>query len=140
MYVSYKHSSRRIAQSIKPWRLVHNLPNRKRMNWMKTWIQLWRTIINVTVLAAAFLISGQAEAATLTVESFADNLGNPFTLRTKISQAQDGDTIAFSRALDGFTITLLNGELLITNSITIMGPTNANLSIVGGNVSNPLKK
>src|SRR6185436_8616566 len=81
-----------------------------------------------------------AEAAELTVESYADNLGNPFTLRTAVNQANDGDTIRFSEALNGFTINLLNGEMVINKNLKIIGPADASLSIVGGSVTNSPNK
>jgi hypothetical protein len=71
----------------------------------------------------------------LTVTSFADNNGNPNTLRSMVKAANDGDTINFSDALDGFTITLLNGEIVVNKNLTIVGPTNVSISIVGGNVN-----
>ena len=93
------------------------------------------------MLATLFLSCIHAAGGnTLTVTSYADNLGNPFTLRTAISKSKDGDTIVFSDALNGFTITLLNGELLITNSLTIIGSADASLPIVGGSVTNSLNK
>jgi hypothetical protein len=74
----------------------------------------------------------------LVVTSFADNNGNPNTLRSKVAAAVDGDTIIFSDALQGFTITLLNGEIVVNKNLTITGPTNLSIPIFGGNVASPL--
>ena len=44
------------------------------------------------------------------------------SLRDAIAAANDGDTIQFDAALNGQTITLTSGELVIDKSITISGP------------------
>ena len=64
---------------------------------------------------------------TNTVTSLADN-GGSGTLRQILANACDGQTIVF--APHG-TITLTNGELVITNSLTITGPGATNLAISG---------
>jgi hypothetical protein len=57
---------------------------------------------------------------TLTVTSTADS--GPGSLRDAIAVAGDGGTIQFAPALNGQTISLTSGELLIDKSITIRGP------------------
>jgi hypothetical protein len=68
---------------------------------------------------APFLFNSHADAATLTVTSLADS--GPGSLRSALASATNGDTIQFSVTLPA-TITLTNGELLVTNSISIIGP------------------
>jgi len=95
----------------------------------------------LSFLAAVWLCAQADAATTRTVTSFADNQGNPFSLRTAISQSTDGDTIVFSDALSGFTINLLNSEILINCNLTIIGPADASISIVGGSsVNSPNKR
>jgi hypothetical protein len=67
---------------------------------------------------------------TLTVTSTLDSGAG--TLRDAIAAAVDGDTIQFDTALNGQTITLTSGELLIDKSITIQGPAIVERSTVGG--------
>src|SRR5262249_42909813 len=101
---------------------------------MKTNASKWPRSYNIALMVLALCACPQAKAAnTLLVESYADNLFNPFTLRTKLSQANDGDFIEFSPALIGFTINLLNGELVINKNVTITGLGATKLSIVNTN-------
>src|SRR5438105_12945788 len=58
--------------------------------------------------------------ATLIVTSTNDNGSG--TLRNTIAAANDGDTIQFDPALNGQTINLTSGELVIDKNITISGP------------------
>jgi hypothetical protein len=57
--------------------------------------------------------------ATLTVTSAAD--GTPGSLRATIARAVSGDVIVFSSSLNGATLRLTQGELLINKSLTIAG-------------------
>jgi len=57
---------------------------------------------------------------TLIVTNTNDN--GPGSLRLVLDIAQDGDVIGFETALNGQTITLTSGELVINRSITIAGP------------------
>ena len=59
-------------------------------------------------------------AATLIVTTTADNGAG--SLRAAIAAATDGDMIQFDPALNGQTITLTSGELLIDKDVTIGGP------------------
>ena len=47
----------------------------------------------------------------------------------------DGDTINFDSALNGQTITLTSGELLVDKSVTINGPGPDNLTVDGNHAS-----
>ena len=78
--------------------------------------------------AAVWLLGRQAEAGTVT--SLADS--GPGSLREAIANAPPGDTIGFS--VTG-TITLTSGELLVTKSLTILGPGPGNLAVDGNAAS-----
>ena len=71
--------------------------------------------------------------STLTVMN--NNDSGKGSLRAAIAAAQSGDTIAFSSKLDGKTIALTSGELLITDSVTIDGPGANQLAVSGNNAS-----
>ena len=71
--------------------------------------------------------------STLTVTSAADNGAG--TLRAEIAAAQSGDTIVFAPKLDGQTITLTKGELLINKNLTITGPADRSVTVSGNNAS-----
>ena len=58
--------------------------------------------------------------STLIVTSTAD--GGAGSLRDTIAAANDGDTIQFDAALNGQTIVLTSGQLVIDQNITISGP------------------
>ena len=65
-------------------------------------------------------VYGGVHGNTLTVTNTADSGAG--SLRRAILDASSGDTIQFDKALDGETIYLTSGELLINTSITISGP------------------
>jgi hypothetical protein len=67
--------------------------------------------------------------STLTVLNNLDS--GPGSLRAEIAAARNNDTIVFAPGLNGQTITLTSGELLITQSLTIAGPGSGNLTISG---------
>src|SRR4051812_17720236 len=93
-----------------------------------------RTSWAIAIAIASFSIPGRA--ATFTVTSSADNNNNnPLTLRSAISQANPlgGDTVNFDPALNGSTVTLVLGELIVNKDLTISGPGATQLSIVDAN-------
>lgn len=59
-------------------------------------------------------------ATTITVTNTNDN--GPGSLRQALADANDGDTIQFDPVLNGQSITLTSGELVVADSITISGP------------------
>src|SRR5438876_5497258 len=83
-------------------------------------------------LALGFMlgVAGSAGAATLTVTTTNDSGAN--SLRQAVQNAVSGDIINFS--VMG-TIVLTNGELLLTNNLTIAGPGATNLEVNGNNLS-----
>ena len=79
------------------------------------------------------LMEDRTLLSTLTVTN--NNDSGTGSLRAAIAAAQSGDTIDFSSKLDGKTITLTSGELLITDSVTIDGPGANQLAVSGNNAS-----
>src|SRR5262245_51241560 len=65
--------------------------------------------------------------STLTVTNNQDSGSG--SLRAEIKAVNSGDTIVFDPSLDGQTITLTSGELLIKKNLTISGPGAAQLTI-----------
>ena len=74
---------------------------------------------------------GPCAAATSTVTSTADT--GPGTLRTALASAADGDTID-ATGVSG-TILLTTGELLVSKSVTILGPGPGTLAVDGNAAS-----
>jgi predicted outer membrane repeat protein len=73
--------------------------------------------------------------STLTVTNNLDD-GSKGSLRYELARAHNKDTIVFAPSLDGQTITLTSGELLITDSgLTIKGPGANLLTVSGGHTS-----
>ena len=83
-----------------------------------------------TLVSASFCL--QASAATITVINTSDSGAG--SLRQAISDSSSGDTINFNSSLNGQTITLTSGELLINKNLTITGP-GANLLAINGNAA-----
>src|SRR5436190_17389815 len=81
----------------------------------------------VAVLLAGGAVMARVDAATLIVTNTNDN--GPGSLRQALADAIDGDTIQFVSALNGQTIYLTNGQLVINNSITVSGPGPALLTV-----------
>jgi len=71
--------------------------------------------------------------STLTVRNNFDSGAG--SLRAAIASAHNGDTINFAPSLDGQTITLTSGEILIKHSVTITGFADRNVTISGNNAS-----
>src|SRR5262249_13612706 len=70
----------------------------------------------------------------LTVTSAADD-GSSGTLRSLIAVASPGDTIRFADQLNGQTITLAQGELVVGQDLNIAGPGAAKLAVSGNHAS-----
>jgi hypothetical protein len=79
-------------------------------------------------VSLALLAAQTARTATITVTSLADS--GPGSLRSSLASAIDGDTID-ATGVSG-TIFVTSGELLITTSVTILGPGPGNLALDGG--------
>lgn len=87
-----------------------------------------RRTIGLTV--GAVLLAWSARAGTNTVTTLADS--GTGSLRQAIAEAAAGDTIVF--AITG-TITLTSGELVVADSLTILGPGASDLAVSGNGVS-----
>jgi hypothetical protein len=72
------------------------------------------------IVLLLYAVALAADAATITVTNTNDS--GPGSLRQALTDANDGDTIQFDPALNGQTITLTSGELVVADSITISGP------------------
>src|SRR4051812_8317551 len=88
----------------------------------------WR-ILFATCLSALCLTALSTQAATLTVMNANDSAAG--SLRQALADAVDGDTIDFDPSLNGQTITLTGGELLVNKSLTICGPGPNTLTVDG---------
>ena len=83
-------------------------------------------------LIVAFTWVNPAGAADLTVTNTNDS--GPGSLRQAIAAAQPNDTITFAPEVSG-TILLTSGELVISKSVIIAGPSADSLTISGNNAS-----
>src|SRR6266581_1742723 len=83
------------------------------------------------LIAVLNLIPADCEAATTTVTNTADSGAG--TLRAALASVANGDTIDASGVTG--TILLTSDELLVTNSVTILGPGPANLAVNGNAAS-----
>lgn len=83
-------------------------------------------IFRLTALSAGIL-SLQASAATITVTSTADS--GPGSLREALAAANNGDTVD-ATGLSG-TIQLESGQLVVSTSVTILGPGPGTLAVEG---------
>src|SRR6478752_2693032 len=77
-------------------------------------------ILFATFLSAVCLIALSTQAATITVTNTNDSGSG--SLRQAVADAFGGDTINFSSSLNGQTIMLTSGELLVDKRVTISGP------------------
>jgi hypothetical protein len=76
-------------------------------------------------------LEGRWLPSTLTVMNNLDS--GPGSLRADIAAANSGDKIVFAPSLNGQTITLTSGQLVINKNLTIQGPGAGQLAISGGN-------
>src|SRR5438552_3619160 len=88
---------------------------------MKIRNQLFFLIALISLISVATVGIRRVQAATtITVLNTSDSGAG--SLRQAISASSSGDTIDFDSSLNGQTITLTSGELLVDKSITISGP------------------
>jgi len=90
-------------------------------------------ILFATCLSALCLIALSTQAATITVMNTNDSGAG--SLRQALLDAANADTITFDSSLNGQTITLTSGELLVDKSVTINGPGSDNLTVDGNHSS-----
>ncbi len=79
-----------------------------------------RILILIALLGAAAVGLPSLRGATITVTTINDNGSG--SLRQALADAVNGDTINFNSSLNGQTITLTSGELLVNKTVTISGP------------------
>jgi parallel beta-helix repeat protein/predicted outer membrane repeat protein len=79
-------------------------------------------------------LEGRWVPSTLTVSNTLDSGAG--SLRAEIAAAHNGDAITFASSLDGQTITLTGGELLISKNLIISGPADRSVT-VSGSPANP---
>jgi len=79
-----------------------------------------RLLLLIALLGAAAVGLPSLRGATIRVTTINDN--GRGSLRQALTDAVDGDTINFSSSLNGQTITLTSGELLVDKSVAISGP------------------
>ena len=90
-------------------------------------------ILFATCLSALCLAALSTQAATITVMNTNDSGAG--SLRAALVSVANGDTIGFDSSLNGQTITLISGELLVSESVTINGPGPNNLTVDGNHAS-----
>jgi hypothetical protein len=76
--------------------------------------------ICVIPFALAQRTTWRAFTSIITVTNTNDS--GPGSLRQALADANDGDTIQFDPSLNGQTITLTSGELVVAGSVTVSGP------------------
>jgi len=87
---------------------------------MKTFNSNTCRILFATCLSALCLIAPSTQAATISVTNTNDSGAG--SLRQALADAVNGDTINFDSSLNGQTIMLTSGELLVDKSVAISGP------------------
>jgi hypothetical protein len=93
-----------------------------------------RAVLVGVVLPRLEALEDRALPSTLTVTSAADD-GSAGTLRAVLAAAHNGDTLVFSKKLNGQTITPINGQLQDNVSVQINGPGSNALNISGNSAS-----
>jgi len=88
-----------------------------------------RLLLGTALALAAPAVAQAAQTVTNTNDS------GTGSLRAAIAAASSGDTINFDSSLNGQTITLTTGPLMITQSLTISGPGAGNLTITNATVN-----
>src|SRR5437879_4214560 len=95
----------------------------------------WSGLMGLALVAATAM-APIARAAQFIVTTNSDS--GPGSLRAAIINANNAagaDTITFAPALNGQTITLTTGELLVSDDVTITGPGANQLTVSGNNAS-----
>ena len=91
-------------------------------------------ITTVTASLVVLATAAKAGPCTNTVSNTLDS--GPGSLRDALANATNFETITFCPTVTG-TIVLTNGELVVTNSVTILGP-GPGLLAVNGNSASPI--
>src|SRR5438067_3167420 len=101
----------------------------------QTWNFKQRLRRSFYVLAIACALFGlpTGQAATITVSNKSDS--GPGSLRQALADAHNEDTINFDSSLNGQTITLTSGELVVNKIVSINGPGPNNLAVDANHAS-----
>ncbi len=113
---------------------VQNKLARRRLKSLKT----SSALAAVQQLEPRQLLSGNTITVTTATDDSLPATTAHMTLRDAITQANldsGGDTIVFASGLNGSLISLTQGQLNITNTMTITGPGAGQLTVSGGNSS-----
>ena len=92
-----------------------------------------RILILIALLGAAAVGLPSLRGATITVTTINDNGSG--SLRQALAAAVNGDTISFNSSLNGQTITLTSGELLVNKTVAISGPGANSLAVDANHTS-----
>jgi hypothetical protein len=85
------------------------------------------------VLPRVETLEDRTVPSTLVVRNNHDS--GPGSLRDTLGAAANGDSIVFADSLDGKTIKLTSGQLVVTNSLKVVGPGADDLTISGNEAS-----
>src|SRR5213080_1733229 len=95
--------------------------------------QSLRRSLYVSAIACALFGLPTGQAATITVNNKNDS--GPGSLRQALADAHNEDTINFDSSLNGQTITLASGELVVNKNVSINGPGPNNLAVDANHAS-----
>ena len=95
--------------------------------------QCLRRSFYVLAIACALFGLPTGQAATITVSNKNDS--GPGSLRQALADAHNEDTINFDSSLNGQTITLTSGELVVNKIVSINGPGPNNLAVDANHAS-----
>src|SRR5207248_2243061 len=98
-----------------------------------TFMKHTRILLLITLLGAAAVGSSSLDAATITVTNNRDS--GPGSLRQALADAHNEDAISFDPSLNGQTITLTSGELVVNRILSINGPGPSSLAIDANHAS-----
>src|SRR5262249_28402758 len=90
-------------------------------------------ILFATCLSTLCLIALSTQAATITVTNTNDS--GPGSLRQALADAHNEDNINFDPSLNGQTITLTSGELVVNKIVSVNGPGPNNLAVDANHAS-----
>jgi len=90
-------------------------------------------ILFATCLSALCLTALSTQAATITVTNTNDS--GPGSFRQALADVHNEDTINFDSSLNGQTITLTSGELVVNRIVSINGPGPNNLAVDANHAS-----
>src|SRR5438477_1059179 len=104
-----------------------------RMKQTRKFKQCLRRSFYVLAIACALFGLPTGQAATITVNNKNDS--GPGSLRQALTDAHNEDTINFDSSLNGQTITLTRGELVVNKIVSINGPGPNNLAVDANHAS-----